>query len=350
MPDGQGFLAKCVLGREGSWGSPSIGDEILTFISESLNRENEVLDSRYIDGQADIKNTRNSSISVAGDIVLEAVYDTIAGAIKGMDSFFAFGLGAANFNSPFNEFSTTDQLDDSFTVGFLKKADSVWEAQGCKIQSLVITGSASGTLEITATIVGRNMLITGEGGIVNSPGSINGIVSTDNPNPIAFDDGVIRIGPHGGSLGGGDARCISEFTLTIDNSLSDPTFSTACDGNSDNARFSLEPVRDGFREVTLDLTFPRYNEDTFWTGLTNETLYQADLKFSRAGDEFNIYLPNMKVTSNLAPIGGPEIFPLTVQFRPLANNGINNNMNFSGGGNIAGSVGIETSNARTSAP
>ena len=265
-----------------------------------------------------------------------------------MHRTFLFALGSAIFATPFNQFITTDQLDPSFTMAILKRAGVVWEQQGNKVSELEISGTSRGKLEMSASLVAKNLLITGESGIVNSPAAVSALASTDNPNPVSFDDLTIRIGEHGAALGASDQDCISDFTLSINNNLSDPQHCTAKSG--ENPIFGIEPVRNGFREVTITLTFPRYDSDEFFLGLSNETLYQIDIKAVRASDELNIYLPVAKVTSNIAQITGPELFPLVVEFRCLANGGTNTDMTFTNLSAIPGSVGIETQNGRTAAP
>jgi len=350
MADGQGVSTIYTIGKETTWGNGVAVDTIVTYNTEAVDRDFTDIDSTYLDGVAEIKTTRQGGLNVAGDLGIEVVYDTSVTNPKGIDDFWLFGLGAATFDAGgFNEFQTVTSLDVSFTGANLKKADTVWESQGTKVSQLVITGTAGGDtgLQATASLVAKNLLITTESGIVNAPAAVTGLSGT-NPSPVGMDDAVVRIGDVGAALTDTERVCISEFTLTINNNLSDPVFCTPLTG--DDPKFSAEPIRDGFLEILLEVTFPFYDDNQFFLDQSAETDVQVEFLFTRGTDEFNIYLPFTRVISNVAQVSGASLIPQVTQFRGLANNGQNTDMTFSSATAITGGVGIETKNGRTVAP
>jgi len=350
MADGQGVSTILAIGKETVWGTGVAVDTIVTYNTEAVDRAFTNIDSTYLDGVAEIKTTRQGGLNVAGDLGIEVVYDTSVTNPKGIDDFWLFGLGDATFDvGGFNEFQTVTSLNVSFTGANLKKADTVWEHQGAKVSQLAVTGTSGGDtgLQATASIVAKNLLITGEAGIINAPAAVTGLSGT-NPSPVAMDDAVVRMGDVGAALTDGNRVCISDFTLTINNNLSDPVFCTPLTG--DDPKFSAEPIRDGFLEILLEVTFPFYDDNQFFLDQSAETDVQVEFLFTRGTDEFNIYLPFTRVISNVAQVSGASLIPQVTQFRALANNGQNTDMVFSSTTAITGGVGIETKNGRTVAP
>jgi hypothetical protein len=196
-------------------------------------------------------------------------------------------------------------------------------------------------------LVAKNLLITGEAGIINAPAAVTGLSGT-NPSPVAMDDAVVRIGAVGSALTDTERVCISDFTITINNNLSDPVFCTPLTG--DDPKFAAEPIRDGFLEITAEVTFPIYDDNQFFLAQSAETDMQAEFKFTRGSDQFNIYLPFTRVVGNTAQISGPSLIPQVATLRALSNNGQNTDMTFTSTTAITGGIGIETNNGRTVAP
>ena len=74
----------------------------------------------------------------------------------------------------------------------------------------------------------------------------------------------------------------------------------------------IEPKINGFREITLNLTFPRTTYDTLATYFNNKALVgMVRLSFVSGSKEFHILLPNMKVTELEEPTEGAEVIKTT---------------------------------------
>lgn len=351
MPTGQGFNSKCGLGKESTWGTAVTIDTIVTFVDESFERAVQMLRNEYLDETVTWKSQRESAVTISNDMTLEAVYDEIAGDIIGVDDFFLGALGSATYTNPTfgNQFTPSATISESFTIAFQKQV-SVWEINGGKVGQLEITGSAGSTVRMTASVMGKNLLRTGDAGISNATSDFDALANTTEPSLVAFDDLVFRMAIHGAALDSDDQLNITDFTITINNNLTDATFTTPLSG--EDATLTLEPIRNGKREVTFNITFPRYTADTFLGYLNNQTALQADFKFTSpvGGKEINIYLPNIRVDTGNAPISGPEVFPLTITGVALFNGTTNTDMTFGDTTAITTEIGIETINARTAIP
>ncbi len=350
---GQGNKAICALKKESTYGTAVDADTVVPFLSEDFERIIDQIEGEAMQGAVSATNVRTGVQSVSGSISMEAVYDTISGDIKGVDSFLLGALGAAAYATNYNKFTANDDLDPSFTIAFDKRVD-VWEVAGAKVNTLQITGSAGagGKVTMTAGLVCQQLRMTGDSGISNTTSELRALNPTAEPALISYSDVTIRMDTvASGSLSSSDQKNISSFTLDINNNLAVDHHATPL--AAETAGLILEPVRNGMREVTLTLTFPRYDSasNTIIKYLSAGTAVQCEIKMSNGSNEFNIYLPNCYLHNPTnAPIGGPEVYPVTVTLKAYRNNGTNTNMTFTNAQAITEEIAIETKNARTTTP
>jgi len=347
---GQGYLTKAALGKETTWGTGVAVDEVLPFTNESLTKGIERAENEYLDRTVGKSISKTTFRNVAGDIECEAVYDVIAGAIKGVDSLFLGALGAANYDAVGgrSEFSVANSIPTSFTVAF-NKVVSVWESLGVKINTLKIAGKVSGggKVTITASVLASNLL---RSGTTNSATSINNLVPTNRPVLVTLDDAIVRMDILGAALTSADQVNISEFEFEFNNNLSDDTYATPDTSTHTDSGGPLEHLRNDWPSAKLKLTFPRYEANTVFTYLDSNNEVQVDIKFSNGSNELNLYLPRLVVTTPEAQVSDSSIMPLTVEFDALVNGSTNTNMTFVSTNPITGLCGIETKNARTTTP
>lgn len=348
---GQGFASRCALGVESSWGGGVAFTELIPFMSESINRAIAQIQSQYLDGKAGSRSLKNSSISVVGALEGEMVFDEITGGIIGIERLIRGALGSGTWDAvnSLTQYTLADTISRSYTIGFNKQT-SVWEIAGAKINSLTIAGSAGEPITFSVDIIGRNLLRTGDTGIVNAAAAITGINPTNIPGQVYFDDLVFRLADQANALASGDQFSINSFELVINNNLSDPTFGTIDSTNTD-IDLTHEPIRNDFREILLSMTMPRYTADTIFNWLKNATGLQADLLFTPAGgDLLSLFLPNMKVVGDPeASIGGASLIEPTFNFRCLRNAGTNSYLTLTDSTAITEELAIECKSNRTSA-
>lgn len=351
MSTGIGHQSRCALGKESTYGTAVAVTDLITFTSESINKTIAALESEYLDGNAGRRNLTNSLISVQGDLQGEVVFDEIAGDPIGIEQLLrgVFGNSARDTSNSLNQYKLANALDDHYTLAF-SKAVSAWELVSAKFGTLELSAKIGEKLMFTiGNIIAYNLLRTGDAGITNSLAAIAALAPTNIPSNVKLEDAVVRIADTANALASGDAYCIDGFTFTIDNKLSDPEFATECSTNADSQK-TLEPIRNGFREVMLTITLPRYSTDQFFSWQNSDTVLQADLKFTLGSYQFNILLPYMKVMNPKANISGPEIIKPEVQFTCLMNSGRNTYLTFQDSDAITYECGIEVKSARTSAP
>jgi|GEM_PF-2123425 len=351
MTIGKGFASRLALGVESTYGTPVAITELIPFTSESVNKLTEAIESKYLDGSAARKNIVNGAISVDGDFSGELVYDEIAGDIIGIERLLKGALGdsARDAGNGLNKYYMATELDNHYTLVFNKQV-SAWEGASIKFGTLTLAGAMGedGCTFSIGNLRGHTLRRTGDAGIINNIAAVTGLSPTNIPSLIKLKDATFRVADQANALASGDQVCINSFELSVDNSISDPEYSTVCSGHTDSD-YALEAGRNGLRVCKFKITIPRYDADTFFDFQSADTALQADLKFALGSYEFNILLPYLKVTAPTAPIGGPEMITHEVEFDVLRNGGRNTYLTFQDSTAIADEIGIECKSARTSA-
>ena len=350
MATGQGYASRCALGVESTWGTGVAVSELIPFTSESINRVIAQLESEYLDGNAGRRSLTNSVVSPAGDLECELVWDEIATAIVGIERLLTGGLGTGTWDAvnSLTQFTLANTISRSYTLAF-NKSVSVWESLGAKINTLKISGSAGEKVMLSAGIMAKNLLRTGDAGITNAAAALTSLAPANIPQNIVFDDCVFRLADQANAIAGGDAFAIDSFEVNVNNNFSEHQFSTT-DATVTSALYSHEFLRNGRRETTLSITMPRYTADTIFTWLNSGTALQADLIFTSGSYIFTILLPNIKVTGDpTAPVSGPELIAPSFNFTCLLNPGTNTDMTLTDTTAITGELAIEVTSARTSA-
>lgn len=350
MSTGQGYAAAAALGVESTWGTGVAVTELLSISSEGIAKTVQQLMSEYLDGNAGQRALINSSKSVLGPLSCEVVFDEISGGIIGVERLIKgfMGASARDAVNSLNQYTISDSAALSYTIAINKQV-SVWEAQGVKFNELKISGEAGKKIMLEIGTISKELLKTGDVGIVNAAAAITGITPSLVPTNVTFDMLDFRIGDQANALASGDSLKIESFELTGNNNFSDPQFSSM-DANHADSTVTLEPLRNGRRTIDLKVVMPRYEADTVFGWLDNNTALQASLKFSYGSYQFNIFLPNVRMQGNPgAPITGPELMKLNFGITALRNAGTNSYMTLTDSTAITEEIAIECKSARTSA-
>ncbi|NOY60300.1 MAG: hypothetical protein GXO75_15430 [Calditrichaeota bacterium] len=349
---GQGFTTRAAIAKQSAFATAVSVNCVLPFNSESIKRVRPLMDRAYLSGISGFKKPKFPIQRAEGAISGEAVYDEIATDQIGWEHIVmgALGSGAYDATNLLNRYTVADSLP-SFTVALLKRSGIVWETVGAKINSLEISGSAADQiLTWNADVIGGKLLVTGDSGITNTSTTFAGLTPANVPTPLLFSDLDFKLADTADALASGDKLNISEFTLTISNNLEDPKYATPDASTHTDSSMPIEPKRNGLREVTLQVTFPRYDTESWIQALASATTYQAQMTFSNGSYTFTIYLPTLVVQEPTAEVGGPEIFGQTVTFKAFYNDGQNTVMTDAASNNITGEIEIEAKTARTSVP
>lgn len=349
MSIGQGAAARVGLGKESTWGTGIAIDQIIPFNSEGINKAVKMIESSYLDGSAGKRNLVSSLIEAIGDLSGEMIWDEISGGIIGIESLLRGFTGASSRDAVnnLNKYDLNPTIDDSYTLAFNKQV-SAWEIQGAKFKTLNIAGAKGEVIKFAVGVIGKNIYLTGDSGIINTISGIQAISPAVNPTMITFDNLAFRIGDQANALTSADQFAISGFEFSGDNKLSDPDHSTPTTTHLD-AKETLEPVRNGIREMSLKLSIPRYTSDQFSTWLTAHTPLQADLIWTNGSKLFKILIPNLYISNVGAPISGAEIIKQEVELMLIRNAGTNPYMTHTDASVITNEFAIESKSSRTAA-
>lgn len=339
--------------KETTWGTGVAITDVITFLTEDINRNQQFLQSEYNSGRVGREQAIASVKEAAGQVGFEAVYDTIAGDPFGWELILLAAMGAGTYDgvNSLTQYTLANSLDESLTIA-MNKTVSAWEMVGAKCSQLTLTGQVGGKVTGNANFVGKTVYLTGDAGITNSAAAIDALAPTAKPNHVLLQEGIFRIGTvAGGALSATEQVAISEFELTIDNALTDATFATPENTGHTDALFSIEHVRNNIRQITLRIVIPRYTANTFFGWADGDTLLQADLVFDNGSESLAILMPTLKITeSPTAPTSGPGAISHEIVLTALVNGGTNTNMTLTDATAIANEMAIEVTSNRTAAP
>lgn len=348
MAIGQGASSKLALGKETTWGNGVSANEIIPFDSESIEKSINQIESAYLDGSAGKRNLKGSVISDVGDLSGEMVFDEISGGIIGIESILrgSFGNSSRDAANSLNKYFLKSTIDDSYTLAF-DKSVSLWEHQGSKFKGITISGQKNESLKFNTSIISKNMFKTGDANIVNSLAGVQGL-SSINPTPMIFDDLIFRIGDHSNALASADQISINSFEFSLDNNLTDPDFGSKTQSHT-NSKETLEPVRNGLRNLTFKCKLPRYTSDQLFSFFDNGTPLQSDVVVTSGSFKFSLLMPNLYITKISAPISDAGLIVVEVEFQLIRNSGKNTFMTFTDSSAISDEAAIEVKSNRTTA-
>ena len=273
MAKGAGF--KTILGavKEASYGTAIAVTEMIPFLSEGITHSQEMNYDESLIGVAGYNRVFLKPGEFGGPV--EALLD-----YGGLDLLISAALGAAGSPGMVvdlygNTYTLTADVDISLALAANMDVEDatglLHEWPGSKIDKLTIKGNAGEPVSVTVDIVAQNHYITGDGSIVNSRANIAAATLLDVP-VVMFEDMVFSIADNDDALAGGDALCIGDFELTIENGLRRLLTNCGLD----------EPERDKRRIISLSIGIPSYTSDQFYDWRSGKTELQARLAFTRA--------------------------------------------------------------------
>lgn len=328
----------------------------LPFFGESFTSDMENSLAAYLDGNVGAKEGDITQKKWSGSVEGPMVYDKKHnGTFTGIDLLLAAALGTTTWDASaipvYHQITLADELTKSITLA-IEKQVSVWCLLGCFVKTLEIKGSAAdGILSYAAELQPYNL--DKDNATTGSPTTISEEIvyrmlyaNTD----FMVESAAV------GAPDTDDKVSVSEFSFKLDNGLSDPEFATK-DASHTDALLPLQPVRNGPRVVTLDLTLPRHTADTWQDYLESQTPLNIWIKNSSADDEeFHLKIPYTKVVSTDSSGSGGDIvrpkFSLVCYRGASYNDGagnVNLTLTDDAGTVIPEEFAIETENERTAA-
>jgi len=253
------------------------------------------------------------------------------------------------------EVENTDTFTLAISQGQNSGSPSVWAVTGCKVNSMTLSCDTGGSLMGSFEILG--MAFTNASS-VNTPAIMEALAGDAlTAKPYIFSDMSFWFDNKTNALTASDAEKISSFSLSVNNNLAQ--FQEA------GSQSPTEAVENGFREVTLDFSYPRLDSTkSIWgtagenamalamlSGVDNNanaTKGQCEILFTQGSNNIWIGLPSLQITKAGTVIGGSGILTEDVScvgYRPTST--VEMIFNTAGGVGLYDVIGIETKNART---
>ncbi len=300
MTIGKGFEGILGVKKEAAYGTAIEVTEAIPFVSESFGNDIEKHVDEVLRGKAGAGATIAGNKSYPFTIPCKLTYEDL-------DLLIAIAMGAAgapgaNGDLYDNTYSLAENLSYSFTAAIYKGV-SVWEFAGCKIDTMKISGEANKPLDIEFGGAGKDLDLDSA---TNTSLILTALDTEDAASKIMMSDLEFKIAAQATALAGETEKGIGSFELTLNNSL-------ALDQFDNRAQAILEPQRNGFREVKLTFTVPRYEADTYLDWRDGDTALHAYLKFTSGNYMFDIHIPKLKVDKVDAPVGGPGLIKQSIE-------------------------------------
>ena len=200
-------------------------------------------------------------------------------------------------------------------LGFLRASDYV--TSSCFVDKMTITGSGS-EIKISFDLIGYDV-VTGD------YNSSNWTLPAGSAALALFQQAVVKVGTRAGEIAGLVEYGASGFEIVVNENLKTDDISTVSAPNI------VMPIRNGPREVTLKLDFPRYNTtiETLLDYAALNTELAAEIRITGPvfsglyNHRWNLFMGSLRAKNPATPIGGGGVIPSSVEFetaRPGAGN------------------------------
>lgn len=290
MATGLGTLAKIGVGTPASWGVAwSAVDTLIPATKESITNNIQMIENEVLEAKASKRNPDLGLVEIGGAFEFDLDYYNMAMILRA-----AMGVATGTV------YTFEDDLGDMLRLE-IEKSVSRWRIDSLKIQRLVIEGAKGGILKGTCDIIGC---------VPTRSATAFPSLTLTTPSRIRFSNttsnSYFYFGDQTDALTSADLLKIESFRLTINNNLKADDF-------SNETRYALEPKRNGFREVTLEIKCPRYEADTITDWKDAGTPLQAIFYATDGTKTFKIELPQLVITGGgNVNIPGPQV--LTQEF------------------------------------
>lgn len=297
MTKGKGWKSRMAIGLESTYGTAVAVTQAVPYLTENIAHNKERLNDESLTGDAGFNRSFVGQESNMGPLSFNLDYGNL-------DMLIAAAMGAASTPALVtdlygNTYTLADEIDHSITAA-IDKDVSVHEWRGCKINKLTLRGETSRPVTAEIELVAYDRKVTGT---ENDSAAIAAATVLEVP-VCMFGDLTFRLGDLTDALTSNDDLCISGFELVIDNKLKTDDI-TNCGLD--------EPERDGRRVITLNVTLPSYQADTYTTYKDADTELQVNMIFERADadltDDYqiDIRLGKMMVSDYQTPVEGEQM-------------------------------------------
>lgn len=286
---------------------------------------------------------------VGGSLVTDLIYTALDGGdFISADTLLATMMGACTWHadSTSNNLRVSENVHDYGLTLSIDREGGLWEAVGALVKSGEITCEVNGKAQATFDVVCYDMVNTGH---VNAIAALNAL-SVQDLSHILGHHMSFQLGTNlEAAPGAVPLVSIGKATINFSRTLSDNEYATPeAAGHTDSAH-PIKPIINGFREVTLEIEAPRYEDDTYFDYLMNEDAVQAILSFTRPvapAYQMDFYFPNLRVIEHSANIAGESVIPQTVKFQAFLPTAASGQV-MEDGAAVGAEIGISLVNQRT---
>jgi len=348
MATGIGYKSIMGVGKQSAYRTAVDATDRALMVSEGIEFDYQQVLHEYLHGGAGVVDSQRVSEPVSGTVEYVVNYTEKSTKFVSSTLPIALGFGATAWDSTNNrnQITLADNLAEYGTFAWDKgQGATPWEAVGCYVNALTLACNAGEAMTLSTELKAYDLVYSSTS---NTTVELAALPS-DQPKLCLFSDMVFQVNSQGGALSSSDNIGISSFTINVNNTLTDYEQSSPDDNSSHtDAKKTIQPVRNGFREVTFEFSMPRYESDYFFDRLTADNNLQAVLAFDQPSstNDFRIYLPNFKVESVSASVGGSGVIGQTVSCRCLKKNSASD-IAFTDSSTDNGEVWIETADERT---
>jgi len=230
------------------------------------------------------------------------------------------GMGGTHtYASSVNTLKLGDNLASFGTIA-INKAVAYWEFISSYVDGIELSSKAGDFLHADYDVVAYNLL---RSGTTNGATQFSNLAASGGKR-VLFGDMTFRLGDLSDALASGDNIGLKDFKLSMKNNLTGPQFSSPDNSATHtNGLLTIQPVRNGFREVTLEFTLPRYESSGWGTTLETWKAAKTALQFKglssidTAAKRFELNVPYVVIEDIQTPVSGPEALETKVKCRVL---------------------------------
>lgn len=313
MPLGKGYVAKAGIAKETVYGTVvAPAEQIPLLPGESVNEIIEFTEQEVLMGYRGREVPDITAIVINGDFVAEGNY-------QALDILWAQIFGGTTGISGSGPYVHTIDLGEDISRSIslhIEKDVSVWSFGGLSVNTATFT-SAPGTnpAQLSCSIIGKNLDRS-----TTHRAALDALSASGIPRML-FHQCVLRIADCADALQASDEVGHSNLELVINNNL------ITDQRDTESGLYILQPFANDRREITLNITIPRYMGDEFLDYYTNATNLQADIVFTSGAYIWKLELPTLRVKACDAMIDSAGIVPVNVSMQAYRNDG---NTNMSG--------------------
>ena len=348
MANALGIKGILGVGKETTWKTPVTVTDRVPFLSESIEKDNEDILHNYLQGTPGYPAMQRNFEPVIGSIEAVLPYTEKSGSeFVSTDLLIALAMGATSWDAAntVNQITLLDDLNVFGTLAVPKwKTDDVWEFISCYVRSMTITLTSGEFMKANFDIMAYDL---DRSSTTNQVSDLTTLGPADVPNIILMSHTEFKVGNQAGALVDADRYDINSLTITLNNNITDPQQTSKSNTVTDPTK-TIEPVRNGFRDVTVEAVLPRYAADTFLDHWDNEDdlQMQIDCNDPNTSNYKKFFMPYLKLEKVSAPVAGPEAIQQTLSFRCLRRNSASD-LTFADSSTDGGEIWVETKDERT---